>query len=398
MKIEPLCRKLPAAAVDYCEIEGDIRIEANTSTIFVITPDEQISPNSTTSWTIKPYVRWYVNEYVKLWTVKIVRYSESKNNIKLKCRHDNYHTSPAILFSSGGQIGNYYHSFSDLLFPLYATSLGFQRDVHFLASDYQGWWMNKFHEILNLLTSHPIVDIDSETGRVHCYHKMVVGLKFHSDLVVDERSVAEYATGVSMQNFRQLLRDAYSLERKTAIDSRQLNSTSPRLMILSRKRSRVILNEDVICEAAKDLGFEVFSGEDGSTVDVFRFAEQVNSCDVLMGVHGSGLTNMVFLPDNAVLIQVLPFGELDVIANIDYRDPTTGMNIQYLDYKISANESTLSKDYPIDHPVLTDPGSLHRQGWHAMSSVYLDNQNFTIDVVKFNSTLAQAMKLLHGIH
>nr|AGS18878.1 GT61_4 [Plantago ovata] len=391
MKREPLCRKLPDG-VDYCEIEGDIRIEANTSTIYVFTPDERLGPNSTTSWRTKPYIRWYIQRNVKLWKVQIVRYSE-RENYNVKCKHDKYHTAPAILFSVGGQVGNYYHSFSDVIFPLYTTSYRFQRDVHFLASDYQGWWINKFQDIFNVLTRHPIVDIDNECWEVHCYKKMVVGLKYHVDLVVDDRSVSEYSTGVSMQNFRHLLRDAYSLERKTSI-SRQRGSTSPRLMIVSRKKTRVILNQEEISQVAREVGFEVVLADDVSTFDVPRFANLVNSCDVLMGIHGAGLTNMLFLPDNAVLIQLIPFGELSVIARIDYRDPTPGMNIQYLEYEISANESTLSHQYPIDHPVLRDPGSIHKKGWYAMSSVYLDNQNVTVDVGKLSATLVQAMKLL----
>jgi hypothetical protein len=38
-----------------------------------------------------------------------------------------------------------------------------------------------------------------------------------------------------------------------------------------------------------------------------NFARLVNSADVMMGVHGAGLTNMVFLPSRAVLVQVVPF-------------------------------------------------------------------------------------------
>jgi hypothetical protein len=47
--------------------------------------------------------------------------------------------------------------------------------------------------------------------------------------------------------------------------------------------------------------------EPDNHTDMPNFARLVNSADVMMGVHGAGLTNMVFLPSRAVLVQVVPF-------------------------------------------------------------------------------------------
>jgi hypothetical protein len=43
------------------------------------------------------------------------------------------------------------------------------------------------------------------------------------------------------------------------------------------------------------LGFEVIAAGPEFFSDMDRVAATVNSCDVLAGVHGAGLTNMVFL-------------------------------------------------------------------------------------------------------
>ncbi|KAK4414217.1 Alpha-1,3-arabinosyltransferase XAT2 [Sesamum alatum] len=378
---------------NYYAVEGDIRIEANSSTIFVVKPlDMSISSsNQTSSWSIQPYPRKGLSS-VKNWTVNIVRHNNDNYNNIPKCTQN--HRRPAILFSVAGFSGNYFHDFADLLFPLYSTSFRFKKEVHFLASDYKPWWISKYRRILDLLTRHEVVDIDNEKLHVHCYNNMVAGLNFHKELMIDPL-LSEPPSGLSMRHFKQLLRRAYSLERKRAVRSRKGDGTKkPRLMIISRNRTRVLTNEVDLSRLARELGYEVVSAEARLSTNVTTFAQTVNSCDVLMGVHGAGLTNMVFLPDNGVLIQVVPFGDIDKFARLDFENPSAGMNIRYLEYKVSAKESSLSRQYPTDHPVLRDPKSYSRRGWYSMSSIYLEKQNVTIDLDRFRGTLAKALKLL----
>ncbi|KAL3824809.1 hypothetical protein ACJIZ3_020838 [Penstemon smallii] len=376
---EPICRTLEGGA-DYCDIEGDIRVEANSSTIFVVTNDHESISNSTNSWSIQPYPRKGI-AFVKHWTVKLVRYDDV--NIP-KCTQN--HRTPAILFSIGGYSGNHFHDFADLLFPLYTTSFHYKREVHFLASDYKSWWVPKFPELLNKLTKHEILDIDREKAEIHCYNKIVAGLKFQRELIMDQSSL--------MHNFRQLLRETYSLERKKTVRTRKGDGRKPRLMIISRKRTRILTNEGEVSKVAKKLGFEVVLAEAGVSTNLRSFAQMVNSCDVLMGIHGAGLTNMVFLPDNAILVQLVPLGGIDIFARLDFGNPASGMNIRYMEYKIATKESSLSRRYSIDDLVLKDPMSFHRKGWETLRSVYLDNQNVTIDIRRFKGTLVKALKLI----
>lgn len=170
--------------------------------------------------------------------------------------------------------------------------------------------------------------------------------------------------------------------------------TKPRLMIVSRKRTRILSNEDEVARLARKLGYEVVVAEADVSTNLTRFAQTVNSCDVLMGIHGAGLTNMVFLPDNAILIQIVPLGGIEVFARLDFGNPASGMNIRYLEYDIDVKESSLFQRYPINDPVLNDPMSFHRKGWGQLRSTYLDNQNVTVDIRRFKPTLAKALKLL----
>nr|AGS18875.1 GT61_1 [Plantago ovata] len=382
---EQLCRKVGPHYGDNCDFEGDIRVQANSATIYVFKPKQNISK----SWNIKPYVRWYAPN-VRNWTVKLIGGNDKHKNLIPKCTHN--HNDPAILYSMSGYIVNYYHSFSDFLFPLYTVCFGFHRDVHFLASDFV-WWLNgKFHEVIESLTRHQVIDIDNENGQVHCYPKIVAGLK-NPNLVI-EQSEQKYETGASMLNFKKLIRRAYSLPRQKAMESIQGQKPPiPHLLIISRKRTRVLTNEGKISEAANELGFEVVTA-DPDTLTVSAFAQLVNSCDLMMGIHGAALTNMIFLPDNAVLLQILPFGEIDNFGRLYFGNPTVGMNIRYLEYKITTEESSLSQQYSTDDPVLSDPMSIHKKGWETIYSVYLENQNVTVNLGRFKDTLVQAKNLL----
>ncbi|XP_042057817.1 alpha-1,3-arabinosyltransferase XAT3-like isoform X1 [Salvia splendens] len=359
---------------NYCKIEGDIRIDAKSSTVLVATT----FANTTKSWrVIEPYPRRGTSR-VKNWRVITL----NKNDTSLpKCTL--HHTHPSLLFSMGGFTGNYFHDFADVLFPLHLTSSQIQENVQFLATDYNQWWINKFDKILNKLTKHNILDIDKETSHVHCYNQLQIGLKFDKELVTLNPN-----PNPSMHTFRVLLREAYSLKRERTI-VRDVYSPLPRLMIIDRKRTRVLTNAHQVSRMAGKLGFEVV---EGVARDLSKFAEAVNLCDVLVGVHGAGLTNMVFLPDNAVVIQVVPFGGVDGFARLDFGNPAKGMSLRYLEYKIRENESSLSRKYSRDHPVLRKP-ELYRN-WDQVWSIYLNQQNVSVDLHRFKGILVKALKLL----
>nr|CAD1838226.1 unnamed protein product [Ananas comosus var. bracteatus] len=173
------------------------------------------------------------------------------------------------------------------------------------------------------------------------------------------------AGGYSAVDFRKLLRRAFGLERAAAAPSGDQWDIRrrPRLLIISRKNSRTFLNERAMVDMATSLGFDVRVGEPDINTDVAKFARLVNSADVMVGAHGAGLTNMVFLPAGAVLIQIVPFGGLEWLARGTFQEPAKDMEIHYIEYKIQLDETTLSEQYHNDHPVLKDPFSVHKQGW-----------------------------------
>ncbi|XP_021984312.2 alpha-1,3-arabinosyltransferase XAT2 [Helianthus annuus] len=360
---------------DTCQMTGDIRIHGNSSTIFVSTSD---TINS--SWTIKPYARKGDKGAMQNITSFTIQTIQEQAETMPKCTKT--HNVPAVVFSIGGYSGNHFHAFSDTIMPLYTASRKFNREVRFLVADKKPLWASKFQEILDKLSKYEVIDIDHE-NEVHCFPSMILGL---------EKDDKKELNTDSIHNFRNFLRSSYSLERSTAIKLTNGSTRKPRLLIVSRKRTRTFTNVKDVVTTARAMGFEVIVTE--MSANLKQTSRLVNSCDVMMGVHGAGLTNIVFMPENGVFIQVVPLGNMEWMAKTFYGEPAKGMGLSYLEYKVSKEESTLTDQYPLNHSVFDDPYSIQRQGWEAYRSTYMDKQDVKLDVVRFKETLTKALELL----
>ncbi|KAJ4973770.1 hypothetical protein NE237_006944 [Protea cynaroides] len=380
---KPICDVLNPS-FDFCDAEGDVRIHGISSRVYAF-PSQMDDLAGNESWTIKPYARKRDKTAMgntKEILVKAIGPHEEAPSCTLN------HSVPAIIFSTGGYAGNHFHSFSDIIIPLFVASAQFQGEVQFVVTDFQKYWIEKFQAILKQLSKYEIINIDNYDQTVHCFPRVIVGLQRYQDMKIDPSMASK---GYSMKEFRELLRKAYSLKKLNAI--KISHPKPPRLLIVSRKWSRTFKNVDEIVEMAKSLGFEVVVSE--ASMNMYKFSQVVNSCDVMMGVHGAGLTNFVFLPTNAILIQVLPWGGFQWLASTYFGKPSKDMDIRYLEYKIKEEESSLLQQYPLDHPVFMDPASVSKHDWGLFKSVYLDKQNVKLDVGRFRPTLLEALELLH---
>ncbi|URE35543.1 oxygen-evolving enhancer protein 1 [Musa troglodytarum] len=367
---------------DTCIMHGDVRV-LGSSILLVKTSTDASS--SETTWRIKPYARKWeapVMELIRELPIRVA--SEASETPNCTARH----AVPAVVFSTGGFSGkNFFHDFSDVLIPLFITSRRYHGEVQFLVTNFNPRWINRYEAILKRLSNYEVVDMDRD-DRVRCFRNAHVGLMSHSELVIDP---AKAPNNYSMADFRELLRSCFSLRRKSV---RLGGSSKPRLLLMLRKGSRSLTNKRAVMSLARRLGFRVVVAGPEQTKNLSRFAVVVNSCDVMVGVHGAGLTNMLFLPANATLIQIIPWGGLRYASNHDYGDPTAAMGIRYSEYEVRQEESSLVKQYPIDHPVFTDPLSIHRQGWNALWSVFLDRQSIKLDVRRFRGVLQETIRSL----
>ena len=84
-----------------------------------------------------------------------------------------------------------------------------------------------------------------------------------------------------------------------------------RLLYVTRRdaRSRRIVNEEQIVKLLRRLGFEIVCPGELSFSEQIRLFAQAR---VIIGPHGAGLTNTVFAPQNATLIELFPENYINI--------------------------------------------------------------------------------------
>ncbi|KAI3456895.1 hypothetical protein Pfo_013558 [Paulownia fortunei] len=356
----------------HCVANQPVRIDTRTMTISL--PSNQ----SVQETLIRPYARQ--EDDVLLRTVTPVKILQG-NTTPPVCQYN--HEIPAVIFSSSGFVGNVFHEINEIIIPLFITTRQFKSRVLFVLEDYSPSFLRKYGKALSQLTSYEIMNPTANQS-VHCFPGAVVGLKFHGHLALNSSDIP---TGLSMRNFRQFLRESLNLKYSHVSQIKK-----PTVLLLSRRTTRRFLNEDEIVSMMEELGFRVIvvaRAKVISNLDVF--SNMINSCSVFVGAHGAGLTNELFLPDGAVMVQVDLIG-LEWAAATYYGNPARAMGVHYLRYKIEPEESSLLKVFGRrNHTAITDPRALPVQ---AGKEVYLNGQNVRVNVTRFRETMVEAMSLV----
>ncbi|XP_062191860.1 beta-1,2-xylosyltransferase XYXT1-like isoform X2 [Phragmites australis] len=378
---KPLCDVTSNRRIDWCELDGDVRVlGANASVTLVAPPGADDRTFREESWRIKPYPRKAdpnAMRHVRVLTVQSVAGEAPA------CT-DRHGDVPALVFSDRGYTGNYFHAYTDVILPLFLTARQYAGVVRLLVTDFQMWWLGKFLPVFKSISNYELIDLDSDP-RVHCFRHVQVGLTSHYDFSIDPRRAPN---GYSMLDFTKFMRATYGLPRDVAATDA---GKRPRLLVIARARTRRFVNTEEIVRGAEKVGFEVVVSE--GEHEVAPFAELANSCDAIVGVHGAGLTNMVFLPTGGVVIQVVPLGGLEFVAGY-FRGPSKDMGLCYLEYRITPEESTLIDQYPRDHPIFTNPDGVKSKGWDSLKEAYLDKQDVRLDMKRFRPTLKKAIEHL----
>ncbi|KAK3139801.1 hypothetical protein QOZ80_5AG0390490 [Eleusine coracana subsp. coracana] len=374
---------------DTCETEGEVRIHGKSGMVYVVSSSTYRWENATI--TLRPYTRkWEKGTMSRIREVSIRSSPPFANDIvppRCTVRHD----VPAVVFSVGGCGSNFFHAMSDVIVPLFITAREYEGHVQLLATDYDAALFEKHRAVIAALSLYPVIDMDRDAA-VRCFPAARVGMESHRILGIDPaRSRHGYHMAAGFNGF---LRSVFSLPRPLSLPVSRSSSSAagrrnnkPRLVMVLRSHSRVLTNEAEAVAALTEVGFEVVVAGEGDVSDMARFAETVNSCDVMVGVHGAGLTNMVFLPRNATLVQVIPWGAMKWPCWYDFGEPATGMGLRYVEYEVTAEETTLKDKYPRDHPVFADPLSIHSKG--QVWEYFLQGQNVTLDIPRFREAMHQ---------
>ncbi|KAF7141149.1 hypothetical protein RHSIM_Rhsim06G0221400 [Rhododendron simsii] len=362
---------------EVCVSSRPVRID--TLKMKVYAPFSKDMPQA--NHTIHPYAR---KDDKPLMSSSVTSVQILQENVTLPPPCHYSHNVPAVIFSSGRFARNIFHEFNEVIIPLFLTSRHFQSRLQFIVTDFRSEFVARYDKILSHLSSYEVID-PASNGSIHCFPGAVVGLHYHDNLAITTTDVPD---GYSMLDFKQFLRESYNIKVR---DLSQMEK--PVLVLISRQKSRTFLNEDQMMTMMRALGFSVVVAKPDMMANLQEFAKVLNSCSVLVGAHGAGLTNEIFLPEGAVMVQVVGLG-LEWGSTTYYGAPAREMGLNYVEYKIEPEESSLISLYGRDHLVIVDPASVYSQGYEVGRAMYLIKQNFNIDVVRFRKTLVKALEFL----
>ncbi|KAA8532944.1 hypothetical protein F0562_032939 [Nyssa sinensis] len=363
---------------DICSINGPTVLDPTVSTFYVTGP--------TNSTTLVEKVRPYPRKSENLTMARIKEITVTSGPPSPPCKVQ--HNVPALVFSAGGYTGNFFHEFNDGFIPLFVTVSSILPDQDFILviSKSRDWWVSKYGDLLRSFSKHPIINLDNDTA-THCFPSASLGLISHGLMTIDPKLIPNPK---SILHFHALLTKTFSRNHHPSMAIPP--KTRPRLVLVSRSGGvgRVILNQNEVEKVAEEMGFEVKAFEPNSHTPLHKGFELIHSSHAMVGVHGAALTHSLFLRPGSVFLQVVPLGS-EWVSEACFGKPAKDMGLEYMEYKIGVEESSLVEKYEKDDMVLKDPMALQKKGWsNEIMNIYLREQNVKLDLVRFREFLKRA--------
>jgi hypothetical protein len=119
-----------------------------------------------------------------------------------------------------------------------------------------------------------------------------------------------------------------------------LANHKPVACLITRHNKRIILNEPEVVVATSQVGFETrVLDYDRMTVE-----EQLLStreCDVLIGIHGSGMLNEIFMRKDTYAVQIVPYGLPGKGIELGYGDFARNSELKYRQFDVKGKENSV---------------------------------------------------------
>ncbi|GAB4829089.1 hypothetical protein Ancab_018752 [Ancistrocladus abbreviatus] len=364
---------------DWCHLKRPVLLHPTSATFFMINGSSTDQPPLLEK--VRPYPRKKHKDILS--SIREVTLTTAPPHSPCEVHRN----TPALVFSIGGFTGNFFHDFNDGIVPLYITINTLfpdDQDITLIIADYSDWWYSKYEAILPQFSRHPIINLDNQTV-THCFPSVAVGLISHGSMKIDPALIPNQKTFL---DFRALLEDGY---RRCLVWPPPRLKGRPRLVLVSRVGpvGRVILNQEKVIQAAQEAGFEVMLLQPTPFTYLCDIYRLINGSHVIMGVHGAALTHSLFLRPSSLFIQVVPLGS-DWLAHTYFKNLAKGLKLEYMEYKIKPEESSLVKKYGINHILVKDPSSIASQNWSALHNIYLKGQDVKLDIARLRGYLSNA--------
>ncbi|KAF5269294.1 hypothetical protein FQR65_LT02595 [Abscondita terminalis] len=267
---------------------------------------------------------------------------------------------------------NMYHHFCDFL-NLYASIHlnsthweAFSTDVHILIWESYTYY-SAFQEAWTAFTRHPLWDLKTFMGKTVCFRnvvfpllpRMIFGLYYNTPIIYGcERS------GLFKAFSEHIL-------HRLNIPFHKRQDAKIRISLLSRDtKYRNILNEDALLSALKEnTTYFIQRVVYNKRLDFKTQIELTHNTDVFIGMHGAGLTHMLFLPDWAAVFELYNCEDENC-----YLDLARLRGLKYLTWE---NKKKLMQE---------DEGTHPEGGAHAKFT------NYSFDIEEFLKLVAVAAK------
>ena len=170
------------------------------------------------------------------------------------------------------------------------------------------------------------------------------------------------------------------------------SSSQPLVVFISRLNKRLLLNEEELVELAQSLGARVavVALENlplCAQVRLFREAQ------TLVGMHGSGLINTMFMKPGSSVVQIVPY-QLSG-ADTFFRGTAEAHGVRYFEVPTSARESTIAHAHFLKEPEKVEEYLQQGSGCCGTQTYFsfFINQDVVVDLAKARAVLTRALSL-----
>lgn len=349
---------------DVCTIRGDVRVNVTSGEIVLFARNPQ-TPRGQRF--IRPHPRkwnWGLMEgSVTQFTIQSVDYNDPNAPV-MECAKRN--TAPGVLFSVGGFCGGVFHDFNEVYLPLFETTHSYERDVVMLVADLKGdWWWHDAprRSFVGAMTQHAIrlvgrgIDTESYAQGVECFDHLTLGL-YQNLCMYDEfggRESRAFARS-NVKDFAPYVRKGLQMPDPASKWVFVPNGTMPVVGIVQRMNTRKLVNYNELLEVAEKEGYKVVPIT-FEHLSPEQAAETMAQLDVLVGVHGAGLSNICLMRPGGVVLQIMPYGEGGArnMIGVEYKNFAAAMGAEYLEWSVPVHDSTIKDQYNHSDWIVTSP-------------------------------------------
>lgn len=214
---------------------------------------------------------------------------------------------------------NLMHSLHDDLVPLYHTlkssnlfenennkakfNLFFFDDYFKIENDFysRSFYSTLFKHNANLFYKYDFKAID----QLICFEKIEIGLK--KETIWYDYGFTKYQSSINKTvNEKQLIQQYADEMKSLVVKESKCNEFNS--ILLSRRRSRLILNEDELIKLIdQSFNYKVIKVDLENVKSLENLIRTFKCTKLMIGMHGAGLIFSMFLPKNSILIELFPY-------------------------------------------------------------------------------------------